>query len=84
MDYQNYIDLGFERTEMNDSVEFKQTGYPGFSLQKKLNDKISISVSSGELNEPRLYIKKSQKETFHILKITPECCVDLCNSFELK
>jgi hypothetical protein len=29
MYYQEYIDLEFERTDINDSVEFRQTGYYG-------------------------------------------------------
>ena len=45
MNYQKYIDLGFERTDMSCSVEFKRTGYSGFSLTKKINDKLMVRIS---------------------------------------
>ena len=32
MNYQDYIDFGFQRIDLDDSVEFKQTGYGGFAL----------------------------------------------------
>ena len=70
MNYQRYIDLGFERTEMNCSVEFKQTGYSGFCLEKNVTDKLMICVSSGELDKPNLYIKKLGSDTYHIIPIT--------------
>lgn len=72
MNYQDYIDLGFTRTDMNDTVEFRQTGYPGFTLSIDINDRLSICVSSPELDKPKLYIKKVGAETYHILPITPE------------
>ena len=82
MDYKKYIDLGFERIDMNDSVEFKQTGYYGFSLEKKLGKRMMIGVSSGELTKPLLYIQKKGKDTYHILPISEECCIDLCANFK--
>jgi hypothetical protein len=77
MNYQEYIKLGFVRTDLNDSVEFKETGYYGFFLEIKLSDKLSISVSAGELDKPKLYIKKSNAETYHIIQITSEMVKDL-------
>ena len=76
MKYQEYINLGFERTDMNDSVEFRNTGYYGYSLEKKINDRMMICVSGGELDNPKLYIKKSNQETYNIVKITPEIVFD--------
>jgi hypothetical protein len=78
MDYKDYIDLGFERFDMSDEVEFRQTGYYGFCLSKKLNKKISVGVCSGELDRPMLYIKKSNSEDYHhIVTITGEMVRDL-------
>lgn len=76
MKYQEYINLGFERTDMNDSVEFRNTGYYGYSLEKKINDRMMICVSGGELDNPKLYIKKANQETYHIIKITTEIVSD--------
>lgn len=77
MEYQKYIDLGFERAEMSCGIEFKQTGYYGFCLKKKVNKKQFISVSSGELDKPKLYIKKRNSETYHIMPISTEAVIDL-------
>ena len=82
MEYQKYIDLGFERTDMSCQVEFKQTGYYGFSLEKKLNDKIMVCVTSGELDKPKLYIKKRNSETYHIIPISTEAVIDLFSKSE--
>ena len=82
MDYQKYIDLGFTRTEMKCGVEFKRTGYSGFALEKKLNDNIMVCISSGELDNPKLYIKKRNRETYHIIPISTEVVVDLFTKVE--
>jgi hypothetical protein len=77
MNYKNYIVLGFERVDLSCSVTFKETGYYGFVLEKKYNRKILVSVESGELDKPKLYIKKRNSETYHIITITPEMVSDL-------
>jgi len=77
MYYENYISLRFKRIDMNDGVEFKQTGYYGFCLTKQVNKKMFIEVSSGELDKPKLYIKKVGYSTYHIVNITPEMVFDL-------
>ena len=82
MEYQKYIDLGFTRTEMSCGVEFKQTGYYGFALKKKLNDKIMVCVTSNELDKPKLYIKKRSGETYHIMPISTEAVIDLFSKVE--
>jgi len=82
MDYQKYIDLGFERIELDCKVEFKQTGYYGFALEKKLSKKHMVCVSSGELDKPKLYIKKRNSETYHIIQVSPEVVIDLFSKSE--
>ena len=82
MEYQKYIDLGFERTNMSCQVEFKQTGYYGFSLEKKLNDKITVCVTSGELDRPKLYIRKRNGDTHHIIRISTDVVMDLFSKSE--
>jgi hypothetical protein len=77
MKYQDYIIMGFERTEMSCEVEFKETGYRGFALEKKINDNMMVCVSSGSLNAPKLYIKKGNSENYHIIPIPTETVFDL-------
>jgi hypothetical protein len=57
MTYKQYIDLGFERIEMNDAVEFNQTGVHGFVLAKKLKGGYCIEVMWSELSRPKLFRK---------------------------
>ena len=77
MEYQKYIELGFKRTDMNNSLEFKQTGYYGFALEKAINKRQMVCVTSGELDKPKLYIKKRNCVTYHIIPITTEIVLDL-------
>jgi hypothetical protein len=77
MKYKDYINLGFERIEMNDNVEFDETGYYGYCLKKVLNDKLSIEVNSSELDKPKLYIKKLLGDTYHIVVLSCETLKDL-------
>ena len=77
MTYSQYINLGFTRHEMNDQIEFNQTGYTGYSLSAEIDNKLSVCVSSGELDRPKLYIKKPDGDSYHILLITPEMVRDL-------
>lgn len=62
MKYQDYINLGFSRIDTEDGVEFRKTGYGGFFLEYKLNEKVSISVNYGELDCPRLYIERQDSD----------------------
>jgi hypothetical protein len=77
MEYQQYVRLGFRRHELSCSVEFRQTGYYGFVLSKKINKRQSIEVTSGELDKPKLYIKKKDNDSYHIIPITPDAVIDL-------
>ena len=77
MEYQKYIELGFQRIDLNDEIEFKQTGYYGFSLEKEINDKITIVATYYELDKPEMYIKKRDSDLCHVIKITTEMVIDL-------
>lgn len=77
MEYKKYIKLGFKRHDLDDQVEFNQTGYKGFSLEKIISDKLSICVTSGNLDKPKLYIKRRGKDTYHIINITGEMILDV-------
>lgn len=82
MEYQKYIDLGFKRTEMNCGVEYKQTGYYGFALEKKINENQMVCVTSGNLDKPKLYIKKRNSETYHIIPIITDVVIDMFSNSE--
>lgn len=77
MKYEEYIKLGFERTDMNDSVVFAQIGYGGFYLIKEITPKLSIEVYSDDLSDPRLLIHKKAEGYVNRIKITPEHVRDL-------
>lgn len=77
MEYKEYIDLGFERVDLNCGVEFNSTGYSGFVLVKNLTNNMMIEVSSGSLDKPKLYIKKNYIDQYHILNITCGIVKDL-------
>jgi len=77
MTYQDYIDLGFQRIDLDDSVVFKQTGYGGFALTKKLNENLAVQVAHPNLNEPNLYIRKGESDSWHIFPIPIAAIKDL-------
>jgi hypothetical protein len=79
MKYIKYIELGFERIDVDDAIEFKETGYSGFILKKTITDKIEIYVNGQRLDIPKLYIRRTQTDSYHIINITPECVIDLCS-----
>lgn len=82
MKYQDYVNLGFKRTDMNDAVEYANTGFYGYCLERQVNEKILVSVSGGELDTPKLYIKKRNHDSYHIIKITSEIVRDLLSTAE--
>jgi hypothetical protein len=83
--YRKYIDLGFERTDYNDSVEFNETGFHGFYLVKELNDGMSIGVYGHDLASPKLYIKKSgQEDSHHTFNISGDIVESLAEIFKNK
>ena len=77
MTYKDYIDLGFTREDTNDSVEYNRTGYHGFILSKKINDRMFIELCAGEFDRPKLYIKKSYDGGYHIFTLTGEAVRDM-------
>ena len=77
MNYEHYIKLGFKREDINDNVEFRQTGYYGYILIFKLNSKASIEVCYGELDKPKLYVKKSKRDEYYITQLTDEQLINL-------
>lgn len=80
MKYIDYINIGFERIELNDTVQFEETGYKGYYLIKNLTKNVTIQVWDSELNNPVLYIEKKEGE-FISLPLTPELVM---NWFEKK
>jgi|GEM_PF-6738811 len=46
MNYQDLLDMGFRRHEIQDDVLFRITGYSGFSLEMEF-DNLDIGISSG-------------------------------------
>jgi hypothetical protein len=81
MEYNEYIKLGFTRTDMNDTVNFKQTGYYGYYLTKKINNVISIELYDTDLNKPTMYIQKQAENCkVHRITLTDEMVYDLCQS----
>jgi hypothetical protein len=78
MEYQEYIDLGFERIDTNDTVEFSRSGYNGFILSKQLKKGVTIEVCSDNLGQPRLYIeKKNQDIECFILRLNKDQILEL-------
>ena len=77
MEYQEYINLGFEREDYHDEVEFRSTGYHGYNLSKRVNKKMSIEVHGSELDKPKLYIKKRNGDTYHIILLNGEMVKDI-------
>lgn len=71
MNYQDYIDLGFKRIDINDSVEFRRHGYSGYLLVKKINKRMRIEVHFTELDNPILYINKKDSETTYSIDLLP-------------
>lgn len=79
MEYQEFIDLGFERGEMNDSVLFKQVGYGGFWLTKKLNKYATIEACFPLHKDcAKLYVNKGKSEDNLISYLTDEQVKQLC------
>ena len=78
MNYKEYIDLGFERIDINDEVSFERNGYKGFILTKKLRKGVNIEVCSDNLGQPRLYIEKKDHDIeCFILRLNKDMIIEL-------
>lgn len=77
MTYEEYINLGFKRTDTHCGVLFNRTGYHGYYLAYELNKKSLIEANSGDLGNPKLFIKKRGAQRFFILPLTPEQVIGL-------
>ena len=62
MKYIDYINRGFERCELNDTVQYEETGYKGYYLIKKITKKVTIQVWNSELDKPNIYIEQKEGE----------------------
>ena len=79
MNYKEYIELGFTRHDLDDSVEKDNTGYGGYILIYQLNKKILIEVYYDELQTPRLFIEKKD-DKFSIIDLSIEQLNKLVNN----
>lgn len=77
MRYQEYIDMGFERYDLNCSVEKATTGYGGYSLQYQLTNTAFIEVAFPELDKRKLHLTKSEELYNVIVDITEDLMLDL-------
>lgn len=69
MTYSEYIRLGFKRIDFHDEVEFQETGYYGFALERRINKRMVVAVSGARLDEPKLYITR-QDDSDIIIPLT--------------
>jgi len=82
--YTKYIELGFEREEIDDKVVHNDTGYYGYILEKKLNCNITIQVCYPELEKPILLVKKANKsDEWHWIYIDFEKVKSFLKAFDL-
>ena len=79
MNYKEYIELGFTRHDLEDSVEMDNTGYGGYILIYQLNKKILIEVYYDELQTPRLYVDKKDNKS-SIIDLSIEQLIKLVNN----
>jgi hypothetical protein len=63
MTYQDYIDLGFKRTEWDDPHNLLHFGYGGFFLEKKAGKRVLCTVDWRELYKPVLCLGTDDKCT---------------------
>lgn len=73
MQYQQYIKLKFERQDLNDVIEFNQTGYTGYVLTYKLNEDLMIQVDGSALDKPHLLMRRQKdRDGYHFIEISKE------------
>ena len=79
MKYKEYIDLGFIREDINDSVEMDCSGYSGYFLNYKVTQNVTIEVYYNELDNPKLYIEIEDGK-FQIIDLSIEQLHKLVNN----
>ena len=79
MRYQEYIDLGFERYDLNCSAEKAATGYGGYQLTYALTKTAAIVVVYPKLNKHKLYLSADENLECRnvIVDITEDLMLDL-------
>lgn len=79
MRYQEYIDMGFERYNLNCSVEKAATGYGGYQLTYSLTNTACIVVVYPELDKQRLHLDTGEELYSRnvIVDITQDIMLDL-------
>jgi hypothetical protein len=55
------------------------TGYGGYYLRYKLDEKTSIGVYWNELKNPRLFIKKNDSDFYHSIQIDIKQVYEILN-----
>lgn len=71
MRYIDYINRGFERCDLNDTVQYEETGYKGYYLIKRVAEKVTIQVWDSGLDKPNIYIEIKDGESI-VLPLTGE------------
>lgn len=75
MKYKDYIELGFERVDLDCNVEFDESGYGGFALSKAIAQNVVIEAVNGELDKPKIYIELGNGSTI----VVHTTCEDVQN-----
>ena len=76
MRYKDYIDLGFTRTETDDTVELDNNGYFGFALEKQITENIKVYVHWLKLDKPMLVVR-SNGDYIHKIELTTDIVRDM-------
>jgi hypothetical protein len=75
------MDLGFNRIELNDTVEKDLNGYTGFALEKQITENIKVYVHWLKLEKPLLVVM-SNSDYIHQLELHPDVVRDMFTKHE--
>ena len=67
MNYQDYINKGFERLQMSDDVEFSNIGFQPYCLTKTISENVMIEVYCTKLDKAVLWIHINDDESKKIV-----------------
>lgn len=79
MNYKNYIDIGFERSDFQFNEE---TGHMDYTLTYHVNPFLKVLAFPNSLNKPELMIIRPNNTGWHIIPISVDIMKDLiqqCN-----